>query len=71
MNGIMSRDECLKLLKEFAEPINFDELVASGALIRKGKSYYLGDKDLLPKNVSQKIKSIVKNRNGIKVTFYK
>lgn len=71
MNNVMSRNEYLKLSKEFAEPINFDELVASGALIQKGKSYYLGDKDLLPKNVSKKIKSIAQNRNGVKVTFYK
>ncbi|MFW9646751.1 hypothetical protein V3H47_24395, partial [Vibrio parahaemolyticus] len=47
------------------------ELVASGALIQKGKSYYLGNKDLLPKYVSRKIKSMEQNRNGIKVTFRK
>ncbi len=35
MNNVMSRDEYLRLSKEFAEPINFDELVASGALIQK------------------------------------
>ncbi|EGR1755050.1 hypothetical protein ACWO0M_004659 [Vibrio parahaemolyticus] len=67
----MDKKEFLALSEELAKPINFEELVASGALIQKGKSYYLGNKDLLPKNVSRKIKSMEQNRNGIKVTFRK
>jgi len=45
--------------------------VETGALIQKGKSYYLGNKDLLPEYVSKKIKSLEQNKNGLKVTFYK
>ncbi|HDM8188290.1 MULTISPECIES: hypothetical protein [Vibrio] len=67
----MDKKEFLALSEELAKPIDFDELVASGALIQKGKSYYLGNKDLLPKYVSRKIKSMEQNRNGIKVTFRK
>jgi hypothetical protein len=67
----VDRDEFLQLSKELAEPINFDELVSSGALIQKGKSYYLGNKDLLPTAVSRKIKSIGQTKNGMKVTFCK
>ncbi|EGQ9283810.1 hypothetical protein ACEV9E_00265 [Vibrio parahaemolyticus] len=67
----MDKKEFLALSEELAKPINFEELVASGALIQKGKSYYLGNKDLLPKYVSRKIKSMEQNRNGIKVTFRK
>ncbi|AIL70743.1 TPA: hypothetical protein NGR42_004646 [Vibrio parahaemolyticus] len=67
----MDRKEFLELSAELAKPINFDELVASGALIQKGKSYYIGNIELLPKYVSRKIKSTEQNRNGVKVTFYK
>ena len=67
----MNREEFNRLNEEFKRPINFDDLVKSGALKKKGKTYYIGSKDLLPKYVSKKIKSIEKNRNGVKVTFYK
>jgi hypothetical protein len=67
----MDREEFLKLSEKLAKPIDFDELESSGALIKKGKCYYLSNKDLLPSHVSRKIKSIEQNRNGIKVTFYK
>jgi hypothetical protein len=67
----MSKDEYLKLSKELAKPINFEELVRSGALIQKGKSYYLGKKDALPRHVTGKVKSLEQTKNGMKVTFYK
>ncbi|NOH97792.1 hypothetical protein [Vibrio sp. 99-70-13A1] len=67
----MDRKEYLALSEELAKPIDFDELVAIGALTQKGKSYYLGNKELLPKYVSRKIKSMEQNRNGMKVTFRK
>ncbi|SBO11669.1 hypothetical protein VME0621_03805 [Vibrio mediterranei] len=69
--SIMSKEEFDAISKELAEPIDFDELVASGALKKSGKSYYLCNQDLLPKHVRRKIKSLEQNKLGIKVTFYK
>lgn len=57
--------------EELKKPIDFDALVQSGALIQKGKSYYMGNKDLLPDYVSKKIRSIEQNKNGLKLTFSK
>ena len=57
--------------EELKKPIDFDDLVQSGALIQKGKSYYMGNKDLLPDYVSKKISSIEQNKNGLKLTFSK
>jgi hypothetical protein len=51
--------------------LTFYALVQSGALVQKGKSYYLGQKDLIPEYVSNKIKTLGQNKNGMKVTFYK
>ncbi|WP_273047530.1 hypothetical protein [Pseudoalteromonas sp.] len=67
----MKKSEFDERLREIKQPINFDELVKSGALIQKGQSYYIGNKNLIPRIVSDKIKSIAQNRNGVKVTFYK
>ncbi|MBO2594717.1 hypothetical protein I6M42_07910 [Shewanella algae] len=67
----MNREEFERLKEELEKPIDFESLVETGALIQKGKSYYLGNKDLLPEYVSKKIKSLEQNKNGLKVTFYK
>lgn len=67
----MNREEFERLKEELEKPIDFESLVEIGALIQKGKSYYLGNKDLLPDHVSKKVKSLEKNKNGLKVTFYK
>jgi hypothetical protein len=67
----MNKNELDKRMEVLKRPIDFDALVQSGALIQKGKSYYLGLKDLIPEYVSNKIKTIEKNKNGMKVTFYK
>lgn len=67
----MDREEFERLKGELEKPIDFESLVESGALIQKGKSYYLGNKDLLPEYVSKKVKSLEQNKNGLKVTFYK
>lgn len=67
----MDKEEFDKLKAELEKPINFAGLVESGALIKKGKSYYIGSKDLIPDYVSKKIKAIEQNRNGLKVTFYR
>ncbi len=67
----MDREGYEKLKEDLEKPIDFESLVKSGALIQKGKSYYLGNKDLLPEYVSKKINSIEQNKNGVKVTFYK
>ncbi|PWW34574.1 hypothetical protein DFO83_111101 [Idiomarina loihiensis] len=67
----MSREEFESLKEELEKPIDFESLVDTGALIQKGKSYYLGNKDLLPEYVSKKIKTLEQNKNGLKVTFYK
>jgi len=67
----MNKEEIDKLREELSNPIDYEALVRSGALIQRGKSYYLGDKDLLPDYVGKKIKSLEQNANGVKVTFYK
>lgn len=67
----MNREEFERLKEELEKPINFESLVETGALIQKGKSYYLGNKDLLPEYVSKKVKSLEQNKYGLKVTFYK
>jgi len=67
----MSREEFERLKEELEKPIDFESLVDTGALIQKGKSYYLGNKDLLPEYVSKKIKTLEQNKNGLKVIFYK
>lgn len=67
----MNKDDLDKGMEELRRPIDFDDLVHSGALIQKGKSYYLGVKDLIPKYVFNKIKNIEQNKNGMKVTFHK
>lgn len=67
----MNREKFETLKEELEKPIDFESLVETGALIQKGKCYYLGEKDLLPEYVSKKIKSLEQNKNGLKVTFYK
>jgi len=67
----MNKDELDKRMEELKRPIDFDALVHSGALVQKGKSYYLGANDLIPEYVKSKIKSLEQNKNGMKVTFYK
>jgi|GEM_PF-4832771 len=41
----MNREEFERLKEELEKPIDFESLVDTGALIQKGKSYYLGNKD--------------------------
>lgn len=67
----MDIEKINRMKEDLKKPIDFDALVQSGALIQKGKSYYMGNKDLLPDFVSMKIKSIEKNKNGLKLTFSK
>lgn len=67
----MDIEEINIMKEELKKPIDFDDLVQSGALIQKGKSYYMGNKDLLPDYVSKKIRSIEQNKNGLKLTFSK
>lgn len=67
----MNIEEINRMKEELKKPIDFDALVQSGALIQKGKSYYMGNKDLLPDYVSKKIRSIEQNKNGLKLTFSK
>lgn len=67
----MDIDEIDRMKEDLKRPIDFDALVDTGALIKQGKSYYMGNKDLLPYYVSKRIKSVEQNRNGLKLTFSK
>ncbi|KRW59404.1 hypothetical protein [Pseudomonas sp. TTU2014-080ASC] len=67
----MDINEFKQLRDEFKKPVDFKTLVDNGALIQKGQSYYIGKMNLIPEYVTKKIKSLEKNRYGLKVTFYK
>ena len=54
-----------------ATPIDFKILIKEGLLKQVGKSYYTDNIHALPKEVSEKIKSVSNGRYGIKLTFYK
>lgn len=63
--------ELVKTAQAFSNPIDLEKLIKEGIITQKGRSYYITDISLLPKDVSKRIKSIVPTRNGLKVSFYK
>lgn len=56
----------MKLIKK---PIDKDQLVKDGILKKIGRSYYLGDVEEIPEEVSLKIKAIAQTSKGVRVTF--
>ena len=68
---IITREEYLKIKEELERPIDFEALIEKGALIQKGKQFYIGNMNLLPEYVSKKIKAMSKNKHGMLITFYK
>lgn len=64
-----------KAIDEFKRPINLEQLVADGFLIKKGNTFYSGEKPLaeFPEEAKRKIKMIYpkNNKRLVKVTFYK
>ena len=71
MNKVMSQDEYTELYRDLSKPINYEELISSGALIKKGNSYYIVNYELLPEYATKKIKELSQTKNGAKVMFYK
>ncbi|MBP6860769.1 MAG: hypothetical protein KBC57_00245 [Neisseriaceae bacterium] len=65
----MNLEDVLNELETLKQPIEYDELLRVGALKQKGKSYYIVDINLIPKNIQRKIKTLETNKNGLKVTF--
>ena len=68
-------DEELRKLAEAveasSEPIDFDQLIKDGLLIKKGRSYYAPNIHELPKKISLRIKKVAQTKNGLRVTFSK
>lgn len=73
--ALMDNDKFIRDLaasaQAFAEPIDFDQLIKSGLLIRKGRSFYVTDLEALPEKVSKRIKEIAITKHGVRVSFYK
>ena len=63
--------EIAKSAKAFANPIDFEQLIMDGILVKKGRSYYVKNMKSLPENVSKRIKEVTQTKNGLRVTFYK
>lgn len=51
---IITREEYLKIKEELERPIDFEALIEKGALIQKGKQFYIGNMNLLPEYFSKK-----------------
>lgn len=74
----MNGEEVEKMRKMLAKetrimstPIDFDKLIKDGLLKKIGKSYYTDNIHNLQENVSKRIRSFSKTKNGIRVTFSK
>lgn len=63
--------EIAKSAQAYAEPIDFDQLIKDGLLIKKGRSFYVPDLKALPEKVSKRIKLATLTKDGMRVTFHK
>jgi hypothetical protein len=61
----------LKVAKELATPIDFDELKKRGIISSAGAWYRVPDMKNLPDEVATKISQIASDAKGVKVKFHK
>ena len=71
MDGENMVKQLAEEVQAFTTPIDFDQLVRDGLLLKKGKSYYAPDINALPEMVCKRIKDITPTKNGLRVTFCK
>ena len=61
MGGCLKEVELKKKLaseiKDLAKPIDFDKLIEGGILVKKGRSFYIQNMNLVPDNVRKRIQS--------------
>lgn len=60
-----------QLIEEWSQPIDFDQLAASGILTREGAWYRVHRYTELPDSVRRRIGSTAHDKRGIKVKFSK
>ena len=69
-SAIMTAEELEELLKEAVTPIDFEELVQAGVLVKRGTWYAIRKLDELPSHAKSKIKSIRQTKkNEVLVKF--
>lgn len=69
-NGIMTAEEVRQGIFEIAIPIDFDQLINDGVLVKEGAWYRVLDMNRLPKHASMKIKTIESGPKGVRLKFY-
>lgn len=69
MSDKLMREKIIELARELATPIDFDELIAKGILIRRSAQWYeVVDFKALPSHASRQASELKQDRDG-KVLF--
>ncbi len=60
----ISREEMIQIVKQLATPIDLDQLIEKGVLVKHGAWYEVRDWEQLPSNANRQVQEVKQTPNG-------